>query len=238
MGVAYKHLFWHWCVVVMPAKRYLCGLWVLPAVIGGQCGFSSNNDREMTAQQMQEDLKNACRVLQQGGVILYPTDTIWGLGCDAANEEAVRKIFAIKERADSKAMLVLAGSEVQVERHVAEVPEVAWQLMEVSDKPLTIIYPGAKNLAPSLVAADGSVGIRLTREAFSQALCMQLRRPVVSTSANKSGSPSPANFSEVAPEIVAAVDYVVRYRQDEYGQAAPSSIIKLGVGGEIEVIRK
>ena len=191
----------------------------------------------MIEELIREDLRAACKVLREGGVILYPTDTIWGLGCDATNEAAVKRIFDIKRRADSKAMLVLAGSEVQIERHVEQVPEVAWQLLEVADKPLTIIYPQARGVAPSLVAEDGSIGIRLTHERFSNSLCMQLKRPIVSTSANFSGSPAPQSFGQIDKQLLTCVDYVVKYRQNETAQATPSSIIKLGVGGEVEIIR-
>ena len=135
--------------------------------------------------------------MSEGGVILYPTDTIWGIGCDATNEEAVRRVYEIKQRSDSKAMLVLVDSPVKVDFYVQDVPEVAWDLIELADKPLTIIYSGARNLAPNLLAEDGSVGIRVTSEAFSKRLCQQFRKAIVSTSANVSGQPSPGNFSEI-----------------------------------------
>ena len=130
---------------------------------------------------MNEDLKKACDVLRKGGLILYPTDTIWGIGCDATNEEAVQRVYTLKQRADNKAMLLLLGNEARLESYVQEVPEIAWSLIEVADRPLTLIYPGARNLAPNLIAEDGSVGIRITREEFSRRLCEQFRRPVVST---------------------------------------------------------
>ncbi len=187
---------------------------------------------------MNEDVKKACEVLARGGVILYPTDTIWGIGCDATNEEAVKRVYEIKHRADSKAMLVLVDSEVKVDFYVKEVPQVAWDLIELSEKPLTIIYDQARNLAPNLVAEDGSVGIRVTKEEFSRQLCRQFRKAIVSTSANVSGEPSPQNFSEISDEIKQAVDYIVTCRQDEVEKAKPSSIIKLGAKGEIKVIRQ
>jgi len=187
---------------------------------------------------MIEDVKAALVVLQKGGVILYPTDTIWGLGCDACNEEAVRKIYDIKNRVDSKSMLVLMENAALLERYVEEVPEIAYDLIELTDKPLTIIYDGAKNLAKNLVAEDGSIGIRLTTEQFSSDLIRRFKRPIVSTSANISGKPSPACFAEIAQEIIDSVDYVVKYRQDDNQKAIPSSIIKLGKGGEIKIIRK
>ena len=176
--------------------------------------------------------------MNEGGVILYPTDTIWGIGCDATNEEAVRRVYEIKQRSDSKAMLVLVDSAVKVDFYVQDVPEVAWDWIEGADKPLTIIYSGARNLAPNLLAEDGSVGIRVTNEEFSKRLCQQFRKAIVSTSANVSGQPSPANFSEITEELKSLVDYVVGYRQDEIGHPKPSSIIKLDKGGVIKIIRE
>lgn len=187
---------------------------------------------------MNEEIKKACQVMREGGVILYPTDTIWGIGCDATNEEAVRRVYEIKRRADSKAMLVLVDSAVKVDFYVQDVPEVAWDLIELADKPLTIIYSGARNLAPNLLAEDGSVGIRVTSEEFSKRLCQQFRKAIVSTSANVSGQPSPQNFSEISEEIKAAVDYIVDYRREETTQAKPSSIIQLDKGGVIKIIRQ
>ncbi|MDY4845844.1 MAG: L-threonylcarbamoyladenylate synthase [Parabacteroides sp.] len=186
---------------------------------------------------MNEDLKKACDVLRKGGLILYPTDTIWGIGCDATNEEAVQRVYTLKQRADNKAMLLLLGNEARLESYVQEVPEIAWSLIEVADRPLTLIYPGARNLAPNLIAEDGSVGIRITREEFSRRLCEQFRRPVVSTSANISGQPAPHTFQEIAEEIKQGVDFIVQYRQDDLTAAQPSSIIKLGAGGLFQIIR-
>ena len=176
--------------------------------------------------------------MNEGGVILYPTDTIWGIGCDATNEEAVRRVYEIKQRSDSKAMLVLVDSPVKVDFYVQDVPEVAWDLIEVADKPLTIIYSGARNLASNLIAEDGSVGIRVTNEEFSKRLCQQFRKAIVSTSANISGQPSPANYSEITEELKSMVDYVVGYGQEEMGHPKPSSIIKLDKGGVIKIIRE
>jgi len=187
---------------------------------------------------MIEDLKAALAVLQKGGVILYPTDTIWGLGCDACNEEAVKEIYALKNRLDSKSMLVLIENAALLDRYVDEVPEIAFDLIELTDKPLTIIFDGAKNLAKNLIAEDGSVGIRITTEAFSKELIRRFKRPIVSTSANISGKPSPACFDEIDQIIIDSVDYVVKYRQDDLQKAVPSGIIKLGKGGEIKIIRQ
>ena len=150
---------------------------------------------------MTEDIKKACEVMAAGGIILYPTDTIWGIGCDATNEKAVQRVYELKRRADNKAMLVLMDSEAKLDRYVSDVPDIAWDLISVSDKPLTIIYSSAKNLATNLLGADGSVGIRITNEEFSKKLCERFRKPLVSTSANVSGEPSPANFSEVSEVI-------------------------------------
>ena len=189
-------------------------------------------------EQMKEDIRKACEVLQKGGVILYPTDTIWGIGCDATNEEAVKRVYEIKKRADSKAMLVLVDNAVKVDFYVNQAPEVAFDLIELSTKPLTIIYDDAKNLAPNLIAEDGSIGIRVTSEEFSNQLCFRFRKAIVSTSANVSGEPSPASFADISEEIKQAVDYIVQSRQDEKTSSKSSSIIKLGKGGQVKVIRE
>lgn len=185
-----------------------------------------------------DEIKRACDVLYHGGVILYPTDTVWGIGCDATNEEAVRRVYEIKRRVDSKAMLVLVDSDVKVDFYVREVPPVAWDLIELATKPLTVIYDGARNLASNLVGDDGSVGIRVTREEFSKQLCFRFRKAIVSTSANVSGRPSALCFADISDEIKQAVDYIVSVRQDEPACVAPSSIIKLGAHGEVKVIRE
>ncbi len=187
---------------------------------------------------MHEYLKKAVEVLKNGGVILYPTDTIWGIGCDATNPEAVQRIYEIKKRSDTKSMLVLMENASLLDRYVEEVPEVAWDLIELTTTPLTIIYPKAKNLAPNLIAADGTIGIRFTKEEFTQRLLQRFRRPLVSTSANISGEKPPSFFDEISEEIKSQVDYIVEYRQDDVTPATPSSIIKLGSGGQIEIIRK
>jgi len=179
-------------------------------------------------------------VLKAGGVILYPTDTVWGLGCDATNEEAVRKVFEIKRRSEAKSLVLLACDLDMVARHVRQIPGIAIDLVEVNDAPMTIIYPGAMGLAPSVVAEDGSVGIRIPVEGSGE-LCREivrrLRRPLVSTSANISGEPTPASFGEISPEIKAAVDYTVPRKYEEGATGKASQIIKLGLGGEVEIIR-
>ena len=189
-------------------------------------------------ETIREEIRKACEVLQKGGVILYPTDTVWGIGCDATNEEAVKRVYEIKRRADSKAMLVLVDSDVKVDFYVKDVPEVAWDLIQYATKPLTVIYDDARNLASNLIGEDGSVGIRVTSEEFSKQLCFRFRKAIVSTSANISGQPAPASFSEIQDEIKQAVDYIVGYRQDEPAGAKPSSILKLGKGGVIKIIRE
>ncbi len=192
-------------------------------------------------EQFNEDIRAAVDVLRRGGVILYPTDTVWGIGCDACCSEAVRKVFEIKHRADSKALITLVGSEAQLERTIDEVPDVAYQLIEYSEKPVTIVYDkplASARIAPELLAEDGSIGVRLTREAFSRALCMALRKPVVSTSANVSGQPAPEVFTQIPPEILEAVDYVCLSRRDEQpGQSQPSTVIRLSTCGLFKILR-
>lgn len=188
--------------------------------------------------EYRDDIRQAVEVMNRGGVILYPTDTIWGIGCDATNEEAVRRVFEIKRRNDAKALITLVDSEPKIQFYVKEVPDVAWDLIELSEKPLTIIYDGARNLAPNLLAEDGSAGIRLTKEEFSRNLCMRMKRAIVSTSANISGEPSPKNFADISDEIKQAVDYICTSRRDEKQNPPASSIIKLGAGGEVKVIRE
>lgn len=175
--------------------------------------------------------------MREGGIILYPTDTVWGIGCDATNAEAVKKIYELKRRAESKSMLVLVDGEGMLDRIVTDVPEVAWQLIEAAVEPLTIIYDHPHGVAPNLLASDGSLGIRITHEDYSRELCRRLRRPIVSTSANISGMKGAANFSEIADGIKDGVDYVAEYRREDKGTPRPSNIIKVSDGGLIKVIR-
>lgn len=184
-----------------------------------------------------DDLNEAVRVMKEGGIILYPTDTVWGIGCDATNAAAIEKIFRLKRRADSKSMLALVSSEGMLQRHVKEVPEIAWQLLEAAVNPMTIIYDDARGVAPNLPAEDGSLGIRITDERFSRALCDRMRGPVVSTSANISGKPTPMTFSEISGEIREGVDYVCRFRREEMAANRPSNIIKITKGNIVKVIR-
>ena len=187
--------------------------------------------------ESKEDIRRAVEVMNKGGIILYPTDTIWGLGCDATNADAVRRIYEIKQRTDAKALISLVDSETKVQFYVKEVPEVAWDVMELSERPMTVVFEGGRNLAPNLLAEDGSVAIRITKEAFSKELCMRMKRAVVSTSANISGQPAPRCFAEISEEIKGAVDYICTSRQDEPPTQTASSIIKLGAGGEVTIIR-
>lgn len=186
------------------------------------------------------DIDNALLTLRRGGVILYPTDTVWGLGCDATNAAAVSRIYEIKRRADSKALICLLGSADELERWVGGVPQVAYQLLEAAVDPLTVIYDGAyvPPLAANLPADDGSLAIRVTDNPFCRELCRKLRKPLVSTSANVSGQPTPACFSAISPEIVSAVDYVCTSgRAPGAGAGKPSTIIKLSESGVVKIIR-
>lgn len=185
-----------------------------------------------------DDIVKALETLKRGGIILYPTDTIWGIGCDATNHNAVKRVYEIKQREDSKSMLVLLENPNFILSYIDEMPDVAWNLIEFAEKPTTIIYDKAKNLPVNLIASDGSIGIRITKEPFTQQLIQRFRKPIVSTSANISGQPSPANFSEISDEIKSKVDYIVRYRQDEKTNPEPSSIIKLGSSGLIRILRE
>ncbi len=187
-----------------------------------------------------EDLQQALEVLRKGGVILYPTDTVWGIGCDATNAEAVARVYEIKKRVNSKAMLVLLDGAGKLQGYVENVPETAWMLLEATEgqRPMTIIYPKAKNLAPNLLAEDGSVGIRITSEPFTKALCEQLRHPIVSTSANFSGETAARTFQDIMPELIDTVDYVCHFRRNDTTIHQPSSIIKIDEKERITIIRK
>ncbi len=192
----------------------------------------------MTQKEIAEDIRNAVETLRSGGLILYPTDTIWGIGCDATNSKAVQRVYSLKQRDDSKALICLVDSADRLQRYVFRVPDVAWDLIDFASKPLTLILDGAANLAPELIAGDGSVGMRVTREKISHELCYRFQKAVVSTSANISGEPSPANFTEVSPEIIAGVDYVMKSRQNDFSKVQPSQIIKLGLDGQVKIIRR
>lgn len=208
-----------------------------------------NQEKAVTLQRKMEimrydndDLQEALRVLREGGIIVYPTDTVWGIGCDATNADAVKRIYALKQREDSKSMLVLLDSPAKLDYYV-DVPEAAEMLLETTNsqqpeiKPLTIIYPGARHLAPNLIAEDGSIGIRITNEPFSKALCAQLKHPVVSTSANISGQPAAHFFAQIDPAILNGADYCCRFRRDDETPHEPSTIIKINADGSFKIIR-
>ena len=187
-----------------------------------------------------EDIRSAVAVLRRGGIILYPTDTVWGIGCDATNAEAVRKVFGIKHRTDSKALITLVGSLAQLERTVTGIPDVAYQLIEFSDRPLTIVYDGVaphSGIASELLADDGSIGVRLTTEEFSRNLCLAFGKPIVSTSANISGKPTASCFRDISPEIISLVDYVCTSRRDDFTPSRPSTVMRLSDDGLFKVLR-
>ena len=175
----------------------------------------------------QEDIKNAIEVMKQGGVILYPTDTVWGIGCDATNAEAVAKVYKIKKRDDSKALICLVDSDARLQRYVRNVPNVAWDILDIATKPTTIILDGAINLAPNLIAEDGSIALRITKEPFSHELCYRFQKPLVSTSANISGEPAAANYNDISQELLDAVDYVCFSRRQEHKPHTPLSLIHI-----------
>ncbi len=186
---------------------------------------------------MEEDIKQALACLRSGGIILYPTDTIWGIGCDATNAKAVERVFDLKKRAGSKSVIVLVDSEAAMERVADDVPEVAWQLVEVAARPLTLVLPRGRGVAPGVLGPDGTIAVRIPDDDFCRELCRRFRRPVVSTSANVSGTPAAGCFADIAPEIIEGVDYVVGHRRDDDCRGRASDIIKVGDGGLVEIIR-
>ena len=185
-----------------------------------------------------DEVKKAVEVMRAGGIILYPTDTVWGIGCDATNPEAVKKVYEIKRRNDSKALISLVDSDVRLQRYVRNVAHVTWNMIELSEKPLTIIFDNVTGLAPNLIAEDGSAGIRITKEEFSRELCFRFQKPIVSTSANISGEPTPRTFAEISDEIKEAVDYVVKYNRQCKEKHKPSIIIKMQANGQFIIIRE
>lgn len=184
------------------------------------------------------DIKNAIETLRQGGVILYPTDTIWGIGCDATNEAAVKRIYEMKRRDDSKAMICLVDNANRIQRYVSNVPDVAWDIFELATKPTTVILDGAKNIARNLIAEDGSIALRVTNEEFSKQLCYRFQKPLVSTSVNISGEPAAQNYRDIPEEFLTHADYVCWTRRQEHLPHTPSSIIRLTPQGEVTIIRK
>ena len=186
---------------------------------------------------MKEDIQNCLNTLRKGGIILYPTDTVWGIGCDASNPQAIQKIYDLKGRTFSKALITLVGSEVMLERTVLNMPEIAWDLIESANRPLTLIYDEVKGVAPNAIAEDGSCGIRLAKDTFCQQLIQRLGKPIISTSANVSGEETPKDFRSISDTILKGVDFVVNYRQNEVTSQKSSNIIKLKNNGEIKIIR-
>lgn len=188
---------------------------------------------------MKEDINKALEVLRNGGTFLYPTDTIWGIGCDATDENAVKKIYNIKQREDNKSMIILVDEISRIDRYIDEVPEVVFQLLEFAEKPLTVILEGAQYLAQNVInKQDQSVGIRVVNDPFCKELIKRFRKPIVSTSANISGQPSPANFDEITSDVKDAVDYIVEHRQDDYTKAKPSGIILVRKDSTFKIIRE
>lgn len=183
------------------------------------------------------NLQEALQVLKKGGTILYPTDTIWGIGCDATNEQAVKKVFHIKERVQKKSLIILVDSLETLGKYVVSVPPVTLDLMQSIHDPLTIIYPRAKNLAPNVIAEDQSIAIRIPKDDFCQALLKAFGKPITSTSANLSGMPNPLFFSQISPEIINAVDYVVKDSRTSISHPRASSIIRIHDNGDIQIIR-
>jgi L-threonylcarbamoyladenylate synthase len=188
--------------------------------------------------QFENDIQKAVKVMREGGVILYPTDTVWGIGCDATNPAAVEKVYKIKKRTDSKALICLVDSDARLQRYVRNVPDVAWDIFDLATKPTTIVLDGAVNLAPNLIAEDGTVALRITKEPFSKELCYRFQKAIVSTSANISGMVPAQNYCDIDPELLDAVDYVCTSRRQEKKPHEPSSIIKLTPEGLISIIRK
>ena len=187
---------------------------------------------------LRDEVAKAFKVVQEGGIILYPTDTIWGIGCDATNTEAIQRIYRLKQRDETKSMIILLDTENKLESYISEVNPLAYDLIEYAETPLTLVMPGAKNISPALIGNDGSVGIRISKHPFCQQLIQRLRKPLVSTSANVSGKRSPQYFSQIEPEIIDGVDYVVDIDQYDMEIKTPSTIIRLAPNGSFEFIRR
>jgi len=185
---------------------------------------------------MKEEIQKCIAVLKSGGIILYPTDTVWGLGCDATNEEAVKKIFDIKQRNEAKSLIVLVASDAMLNNHVKDVPELAWNIIDIANSPTTIIYDGAKNLAKNVISENGSIAIRVVKDNFCHQLVYNYRKPIVSTSANKSNFPTPITFDQISSSIKDQVDYIVNSNL-AYGNGKPSSLIQLGLNGNVKIFR-
>lgn len=189
-------------------------------------------------EELKQEIDAAVKVLKEGGVILYPTDTVWGIGCDASDKEAVERVFEIKQRSDSKSLITLVADADMIGRYVKVIPQMAIELIEVNDKPMTIIYPGAMGLADNVVAEDGSVGIRIPQSEFCRQLCRRFGGAIVSTSANISGEDAPACFEDINAAILDEVDHIVDPCYEEGATGVSSQIIKVGLDGEVKVIRE
>lgn len=187
---------------------------------------------------LKDEVAKALKIIQEGGIILYPTDTIWGIGCDATNTEAIKRIYQLKQRDEAKSMIILLDTDNKLESYVRDVPDIAYDLIEYAENPLTLVMPGARNISPAIIAPDGSVGIRIVKHPFCEQLIQRLRKPLVSTSANVSGQPSPKNFGEISEEIVNGVDYVVDLEQHDMSQKKPSTIMRLEPSGKFEFLRR
>ena len=194
-------------------------------------------DIQKKRAQQETDIVQCLKVLSNGGLILYPTDTVWGIGCDATNAEAVKRIYQLKQRDDSKALIVLLDSAEHLDHYVVDVPEIARELIDVAVKPLTIIYEGAYNLAPNVLGSEDSVGIRIPNDEFCHRLCERFGKPIVSTSANVSGKATAKTFADIDTSIVQGVDYAVEYRRDDTTARQPSNIILLSRDGTFKIIR-
>lgn len=187
---------------------------------------------------LKDEVNKALEIIQAGGIILYPTDTVWGIGCDATNESAVEKIIKLKGRPENKSLIILLDTENKIESYVSEVPEIAYDLIEYAENPLTIIFSGAKNLAPNVASLDKSIAVRVVKHPFCQQLIQRFRKPLISTSANISGKSTPKNFSQIDDDILNGVDYVINFEQDEMEEKKPSTIMKLEANGRFSFIRK
>lgn len=190
----------------------------------------------MSNQNVNDEVHHAFEVIKNGGIILYPTDTVWGIGCDATNEEAVKKIYTLKQREESKSMIVLLNSDRMMYNVFKETPDVAWEIIEITDKPTTLILDNPRNVAPNLIAPDNTLGVRLVKEPFCYKLMERMKKPLVSTSANVSGMPTPNSFKEIDHHILDGVDYIVNLHHDKIA-AKPSTIIKIGNDLQVKVIR-
>lgn len=188
--------------------------------------------------QMQEEIEKAVAALKKGGTILYPTDTIWGLGCDATNPRAIRKLHKVKQRSDHKHFIILLEDVSKIASYVKAIPETAWDLYQQIDTPLTIVFPGARNLSKRVIGADKTIGIRIPKDDFARELVAKFGKPLISTSANISGEAPPMIFRDIVPEILQAVDHVVDYHRDRVNKTKPSTIIRLHENGDFEIIRK